>query len=71
MPTKKTNRGGRRDPVGGRPPKLPEQRKVKRTFTISKQNADWLEQQPNASQTVNDLLTNARPTTAGESEGER
>ena len=38
-------RGGLRTPAGGRPPKPPEEVKVKLSITISKDTQRWLQEQ--------------------------
>jgi hypothetical protein len=43
----KPPRGGLRSPPGGRPPKQPEERKVKISITISKDVQTWLQAQRN------------------------
>lgn len=42
MSSDRPRRGGRREPPGGRPPKEPEERKVKISITISQGVRDWL-----------------------------
>lgn len=45
MTTDKPQRGGLRTPPGGRPPKPPEDVKVKLSITISKDTQRWLQEQ--------------------------